>query len=234
MARKAKKNIEGVVERRRRNLGDFSEAKPLQQASVSSSRKQLGFDDKKITKEVIDEVDLDDIDDKQLDVKEKSHRLKDWRSKRKDKKQAKKEKWANRHVILRTMKRATTVAGLLVLLLVGFLGLKSWLALNNIIDRSGGDVAAIRDHIDKIGRLNILLVGVGGEGHDGGDLADSIIIASIDPFANDMVMLSVPRDLYVTIPNYGSDRINAAHAYGEMNDHPGGGVALLSETIEIT
>ena len=71
-----------------------------------------------------------------------------------------------------------------------------------------------------------------GPGHQGGNLADSIIIASIDPFSKEMGMLSLPRDLWVTIPEYGENKINAAHAFGEDYDYPGGGVALMERTIE--
>jgi LCP family protein required for cell wall assembly len=46
-----------------------------------------------------------------------------------------------------------------------------------------------------------------------------------------VVLISVPRDLYVYIPNRGMDRINAAYEYGEMDNYPGGGFALLKDTI---
>lgn len=47
------------------------------------------------------------------------------------------------------------------------------------------------------GKKNILLTGIGGFGHDGTFLTDTIILASVDFDANTVTMLSLPRDLYV-------------------------------------
>jgi anionic cell wall polymer biosynthesis LytR-Cps2A-Psr (LCP) family protein len=51
--------------------------------------------------------------------------------------------------------------------------------------------------IDENGNTNILLLGVGGEGHDGENLTDTMIIASIDHDEKIISMLSIPRDFYV-------------------------------------
>jgi len=64
------------------------------------------------------------------------------------------------------------------------------------------------------GRVNILLLGVGGPGHDGADLTDTIVLLSVDPVNNTAAMLSVPRDLWVKMPvNYfgSQQKINAAY-----------------------
>ncbi len=60
---------------------------------------------------------------------------------------------------------------------------------------------------------------------------DTIVIAALHPDTGQVTLVSVPRDLYVYIPNVGMDRINAAYEYGEMYDYPGGGNALLKDTI---
>jgi LCP family protein required for cell wall assembly len=60
---------------------------------------------------------------------------------------------------------------------------------------------------------------------------DTIIIAAIRPSAGQVTLISVPRDLYVYIPTIGMDRVNAAYEYGQMHQYPGGGVALLKDTI---
>ncbi|CAN5147238.1 hypothetical protein BH09PAT3_BH09PAT3_3100 [soil metagenome] len=62
------------------------------------------------------------------------------------------------------------------------------------------------------GRINVLLVGIGGQGHAGGDLTDTLMLASIDPVNNTASLLSVPRDMWVTLPGKGSMKINAAYA----------------------
>lgn len=53
---------------------------------------------------------------------------------------------------------------------------------------------------DEYGHTNILLLGQGDEGHQGADLTDTMMIASIDPKTDSVVLLSIPRDLYLTRP----------------------------------
>ncbi len=60
---------------------------------------------------------------------------------------------------------------------------------------------------------------------------DTIIIAAVRPSAGQVTLISVPRDLYVYIPTIGMDRVNAAYEYGQMHQYPGGGTALLKDTI---
>lgn len=67
------------------------------------------------------------------------------------------------------------------------------------------------------GRINILVLGIGGPGHDGADLTDTMMVVSVDPINKTVAMLSIPRDLWVKIPNNGESKINAVHAYGEQN-----------------
>jgi LCP family protein required for cell wall assembly len=84
-----------------------------------------------------------------------------------------------------------------------------------------GNVQAEQLKGEGDGRINILLLGMGGGTYPGGDLTDTIMIASIDPKHNDMAMLSVPRDLYVDIPGNGYSKVNAAFHYGESMKQSG-------------
>jgi len=82
------------------------------------------------------------------------------------------------------------------------------------------------------GRINILLLGLGGEGHTAPNLTDTIIVLSIDPQEKNAAMLSIPRDLQVyTGGNYGYGKINSVYAYGEQDNYPGGGGAFTKEKI---
>jgi LCP family protein required for cell wall assembly len=67
----------------------------------------------------------------------------------------------------------------------------------------------------KNDRINILLLGMGGEGHEGSYLTDTNIIVSIKPSTKEVAMISVPRDLSVKIDNYGTGRINNVNVVGE-------------------
>lgn len=88
---------------------------------------------------------------------------------------------------------------------------------------------------EKENRVNILLAAVGGEGHQGENLADTVILASFRPQDKDVALFSIPRDLYVKIPDTEVyTKINAVHAYGE-NQKRGQGLALLRRKVaEIT
>lgn len=63
-------------------------------------------------------------------------------------------------------------------------------------------------------------------------LVDSLMLLSIDPKTDSVGLLSIPRDLYVTVP--GEDerqRINRAHLLGEWRSPNGGGALLLQQTL---
>jgi len=68
-------------------------------------------------------------------------------------------------------------------------------------------------------RINILLLGYGGPGHDGAYLTDSIMVLSIRPGTHEATMVSLPRDLWVKIPALPNNRVmmgklNSAYAIG--------------------
>lgn len=55
---------------------------------------------------------------------------------------------------------------------------------------------------------NFLLAGVGGAEHDGSNLTDTLILASLDQKTKTVKMLSLPRDLYIDDKITGGQRIN--------------------------
>jgi polyisoprenyl-teichoic acid--peptidoglycan teichoic acid transferase len=57
------------------------------------------------------------------------------------------------------------------------------------------------------------------------------MVVGYDVKTKQAAMISIPRDTYVKIDKYGSAKINAAHAYGELYKYPGGGPALASNTV---
>lgn len=87
---------------------------------------------------------------------------------------------------------------------------------------------------EQEGRLNIMLIAVGGEGHEGENLADTIIVASISPQVGKAALLSIPRDLYVQVPGEEFySKINAVHAYGESKRKNFGPELLRKKISEI-
>lgn len=86
-------------------------------------------------------------------------------------------------------------------------------------------------------RINILLLGIGGPGHEGPYLSDTNIILSIRPSANQVAMVSVPRDLAAKINGHGLKKINNANAFGEAAEPGSGGEyarKIFEETFNIS
>jgi len=80
-------------------------------------------------------------------------------------------------------------------------------------------------------RVNFLLLGVGGAGHDGPELTDTIIFASLRPSDKSVGMMSIPRDLTVPVPGEGWRKINAVNALAEAEED-GSGPLATSEVIK--
>jgi polyisoprenyl-teichoic acid--peptidoglycan teichoic acid transferase len=89
---------------------------------------------------------------------------------------------------------------------------------------------------EKEDRINVLLLGMGGPGHDGPYLTDTIMVVSIKPSTNEVAMISLPRDMGVDIPNQGLYKINHANHFGEKQKAGWGGAfasEIISETLGI-
>jgi LCP family protein required for cell wall assembly len=114
------------------------------------------------------------------------------------------------------------VAALIVLLVGG--GLLFYTNMHKAFRGGSPTAAALKANVNPDllkgegdGRINVLLLGRGGGNHDGPDLTDSMMVASIDPVNHTSTLISIPRDLWVDIPNEGAMKINAAWETGEFN-----------------
>ncbi len=81
-------------------------------------------------------------------------------------------------------------------------------------------------------RTNFLLLGVdrSPENTDVGR-TDTIILTGIQPLRARVTMLSIPRDLWISIPGVGENRINTVHFFAEAND-PGSGPEAVLDVME--
>ncbi|MBV8529022.1 MAG: LCP family protein [Candidatus Dormibacteraeota bacterium] len=80
---------------------------------------------------------------------------------------------------------------------------------------SGGNGSSIDRARQNLQRINIMIYGYGGDGHDGAYLSDSIMMVSIQPQQNgppQVAEISIPRDWYV--PN---QLANGKVDYGRIN-----------------
>lgn len=87
------------------------------------------------------------------------------------------------------------------------------------------------DQADAGGDLiNYLLIG-SDQGSGSVFRTDTLIIASIRPRQQVVTLVSIPRDLFVYIPGWTMQRVNTAYLHGQVSKYPGGGAALLKDTI---
>lgn len=61
---------------------------------------------------------------------------------------------------------------------------------------------------------------------------DTMMLLTIDPLTKTAGMLSIPRDMWVNVPDFGYNRINTAYSLGENWKLPGGGPGLAIKTVE--
>lgn len=161
------------------------------------------------------------------------------------------EKYPKKSKYKKTMKGVGIASGTLALCLLivgGFIFGKAWIAAHKIFQGGGSSTTLFSTDVkpetlkgEGDGRVNVLLTGIGGGGRAGANLTDTIMIASIDPVAKDVTLLSLPRDLWVKVPDFWTMKINAAYSSSleralengsTQEDAEEAGFATLEDTIE--
>lgn len=121
------------------------------------------------------------------------------------------------------IRRIIALIVIAIALVVGFLVIKGYINLHRVLGGDGSAAALDEDvdpsklRVEGDGRINILMMGRGGEGHDGADLTDTMILVSINPLEKEAGLVSIPRDLWVNVPNQGSMKINQVFYTGKYS-----------------
>ena len=87
---------------------------------------------------------------------------------------------------------------------------------------------------DGTSRVTILVIGLDYRDWEAGGppRSDTMMLLTLDPLSKTAGMLSVPRDMWVNIPQVNTyAKINEAYRYGELYKLPGGGPGLATETV---
>lgn len=88
---------------------------------------------------------------------------------------------------------------------------------------------------DGTNRVTVLVMGLDYRDWSAGEgpsRTDTMMLLTLDPLNNTAGMLSIPRDLWVSIPGFDNGRINTAYFLGESYQMPGGGPGLAVQTVE--
>ena len=105
-----------------------------------------------------------------------------------------------------------------------------------------GQVKRLAESADKElkgeddGRINILLLGMGGRQHEGGYLTDTIMLVSLEPSNQKISLLSIPRDMTIPVEGMGWRKINNINAFAEAKKEGSGGLAIsqaLGDILDI-
>jgi LCP family protein required for cell wall assembly len=124
-----------------------------------------------------------------------------------------------------------------LLLAAGGIGAALWLqhSYDHNIERIGNPFTALpeasRPKVAATGAMNVLLLGSDsrissdpGAWTVGAQRTDAIMIAHIPADRSGVVITSIPRDSWVTIPGHGKNKINAGYSFG--------GPTLMVKTVE--
>ena len=134
------------------------------------------------------------------------------------------------------------VLATLTVLIVGA-GVAVGLFLSNIDSRLGNkvtdDLRQVLEPVKMDEPFYMLLLGVDKSegrseewGASGANFrADTIILARVDPPAQKVTLVSIPRDTQVNIAGYGDQKINAAYSLGEQ-EQAGNGPTKMVEVVE--
>lgn len=87
---------------------------------------------------------------------------------------------------------------------------------------------------EETGRVNVLILGIGGEDHPGSLLTDTIMLASFDTVNTKADIFSIPRDLAVSVPGRGTiTKINALYEFSGNAAFPNaGGIDLIQQKVQ--
>ncbi len=154
--------------------------------------------------------------------------------------------WQRHAKLKRRIKRTALAFLVLILAGAGYFGYKVYNTQKKVLAGGGHSASICSDTPDTSllsregdSRINILLLGIGGPGHDGPYLTDTIILASIDPITNKTTLISIPRDLWVHIPGNGYQKINSAFSDGVLESKAAttnakyqDGISLLTSTLQ--
>jgi len=106
----------------------------------------------------------------------------------------------------------------------GWLVGQAYLNLHRTFASDGNSAVALQKKVNPNllkgegdGRVNILLLGNGGDGHEAPDLTDTLMVASIDPVNKKVALVSIPRDLWIQLPGHGTMKLNAAYETGKYD-----------------
>lgn len=122
-------------------------------------------------------------------------------------------------------KTISTLKYLGLIIITAALGLGIWLfRQTNVVAQVVLDATPL---VQVDGITNVAIYGVGGEGHEGADLTDTILVASLRHSDHSVKLLAIPRDIWVESLKI---KINSAYHYGNLKGS-GEGLKMANQAL---
>lgn len=136
----------------------------------------------------------------------------------------------DKRILLKSRRKLRKFRVILTFFLLTFIIICGYTITQYFIGKNHSDISLNKKDLEfngqksNQGKINVLLIGADNRKEGEASNSDSIIIAQYDPDKNKAKLISLMRDMYVSIPGYGERKINASYLLG--------GPELLRETIK--
>jgi polyisoprenyl-teichoic acid--peptidoglycan teichoic acid transferase len=105
--------------------------------------------------------------------------------------------------------------------------------INTVAPQPTLSVDASNSQIFNNGQDTVNFLLIGSDKRSGASFrTDTMVVVILHPNDGQVSLISIPRDLWVSIPGWENQRINTAFEHGEQSNYSGGGAALLKDTIQ--
>lgn len=223
MSKNSRNESKREMERIQRGLEAFLEQELREMQSGQSGPQLYDLREDDFDREVFEIEDTEDWDSP-------SHRRRVKERKRREKQEAKKNRSGIRERTVeekprkkksRFRKLLVTVVFLLVLFAGGL-----YYVVGNVYGKLNYHEidSLVSEPMKDESIINVLLIGNDSRQNGEDGRSDAMILVSVNPATKTIHMTSLLRDMYVEIPGYKNNRLNAAYSFG--------GAELLMETIE--
>jgi len=154
-------------------------------------------------------------------------------------------KWEQDELLINSKKKKKFTTYLIVIIAIALIfsgkvimssqSASDWLPAGGFFDKLKRLVPSVDRQLqgEENDRINMLLIGMGGAGHDGAYLADTIILASFKPSTKQISLISIPRDLSVPLAASGWRKVNNINAFAEAEKKGSGGEAMISALSDL-
>lgn len=212
------------------NMSEMEQIQRGLEAFLEQELREMQGEDKEMQRK---KIQKDKVKPKSYDFYEEDEDTEDWdspqhRRKMNERKQSERQKEQGSNRKSRKKKRKSKLKRFLIIVIVllALLAGGLYYVVGKVYDKLNYDEieSVVSEPLKDEGIINVLLIGNDSRNNGEDGRSDAMILVSINNKTNKIYMTSLLRDMYVEIPGYKNNRLNAAYSFG--------GAELLMETVE--